>query len=145
MSKHERRNKAASVVTLGRQTSFSGRMKFRETLHVHGTIKGTIEGTGALIVDKDAVVNVDSISVSSLTVYGTVIGNVLAVDKVDMMSGAGVEGDVTAARLRIADGVLFEGKCNMTGTDKEVEIFSRPAEEIKAELLRTGTSLGKDD
>jgi cytoskeletal protein CcmA (bactofilin family) len=93
-----------------------------------------------LIVDKDAVVNVDSISVSSLTVYGTVIGNVQALDKVDMMSGAKVEGDVTAARLRIADGVLFEGKCNMTGTDKEVEIFSRPAEEIKAELLRTANA-----
>jgi cytoskeletal protein CcmA (bactofilin family) len=53
-----------------------------------------------------------------------------------MMSGAKVQGDVTAARLRIADGVLFEGQCSMTTVDKEVEIFSRPAEEIKAELLR---------
>jgi cytoskeletal protein CcmA (bactofilin family) len=47
-----------------------------------------------------------------------------------------VQGDVIAARLRIADGVLFEGQCSMTSVDKEVEIFSRPIEEIKAELLR---------
>jgi cytoskeletal protein CcmA (bactofilin family) len=58
------------------------------------------------------------------------------VDKVDMLSGAEVHGDVTAARLRIADGVLFDGQCSMTAVDKEVEIFSRPTEEIKAELQK---------
>ena len=138
MSKQEVKNKEASVVILGKQTSFNGSLKFSEILHVQGTVRGTVEATGALIVDKDAVVDADRISVSSLTVYGTVVGDIHAVDKVDMMSGARVQGDITTARLRIADGVLFEGKCNMTGTDKEPEIFSRPAEEIKAELLRTG-------
>jgi cytoskeletal protein CcmA (bactofilin family) len=48
-----------------------------------------------------------------------------------------VKGDLSAARLRIADGVLFEGQCSMAGLDKDVEIFSRPTEEIKAELQRT--------
>ena len=126
----------AAVVVLGKSTSFNGVLKFRETLRVQGKFRGTIEASGALIVDKDAVVEADHISVSSLTVYGTVIGAVHAQDKIDMMSGAEVHGDVSAARLRIADGVLFEGQCGMTGVDKEVEIFSRPTEEIKAELQR---------
>jgi len=132
----EEKKKNSVVVTLGKQTSFNGTLKFSETLRVQGTVRGTIEATGALIVDKEAVVDAGNISVTSLTVYGTVIGNINAVEKVDMMNGAQVRGDITTARLRIADGVLFEGKCNMTGTDKEVEIFSRPAAEIKAELLR---------
>ena len=138
MSKREEKKKEGAVVILGRETSFDGLMKFKETLRVQGTFKGTIEASGALIVDKDAVVNADRIDVSSLTVFGTVVGDVYALDKVDMKSGARVQGDVTAARLRIADGVLFEGQCSMTGTDKEVEIFSRPAAEIKAELARSG-------
>jgi cytoskeletal protein CcmA (bactofilin family) len=136
MPKQEARRKEGSVVTFGKQTSFNGQLKFRKTLLVQGKFKGTIEAAGALIVDKDAVVDADRITVSSLTVYGTVIGDIHAIDKVDMMSGAKVQGDVTAARLRIADGVLFEGQCSMTSVDKEVEIFSRPVEEIKAELLR---------
>jgi cytoskeletal protein CcmA (bactofilin family) len=123
-------------VVLGASTSFNGLLRFRETLRIQGKFKGAIEATGALIVDKGAVVEADHISVTSLTVYGTVIGAVHAVDKVDMLSGAELRGDVTAARLRIADGVLFEGQCSMTGVDKEVEIFSRPAGEIKAELQR---------
>jgi len=136
MSKQERKRKETPVVTLGKKTSFTGHIKFSKTLHVRGKFKGTIEATGALIVDKDAVVDADRIEVSSLTVYGTVIGDVVASDKVDMMSGSTVQGDVTAAKLRIADGVLFRGQCSMTGADAEPEIFSRPAGEIKAELAR---------
>ena len=136
--KQEARRKEVPLVTFGKQTNFTGNLKFRETLLVRGKFKGTIDAAGALIVDKDAVVDADRIVVSSLTVYGTVIGDIHAIDKVDMMSGAKVQGDITAARLRIADGVLFEGQCSMTSVDKEVEIFSRPVEEIKAELLRVG-------
>lgn len=139
MPKQDKKNSEGStMVILGKSTSFNGILKFHETLRVQGKFKGTIDASGALIVDKDAVVDADHITVSSLTVYGTVAGNVHAADKVDMMSGAQVRGDITAARLRIADGVLFEGQCSMTGVDKEVEIFSRPTEEIKAELQRSG-------
>ncbi|MDR1352509.1 MAG: polymer-forming cytoskeletal protein [Treponema sp.] len=125
-----------AVVVFGSGTRFDGLLRFKETLCIRGKFKGTIEATGALIVDKGAVVEADRISVSSLVVYGTVIGEVRAMDKVDMLSGAEVRGDVSAARLRIADGVLFEGQCAMIRGDKETEIFSRSTEEIKAELQR---------
>ncbi|GHV89568.1 cell division protein [Spirochaetia bacterium] len=137
MTKTEGKKKdAIAEVVLGQSTSFNGFLRFRETLRIQGKFRGTIEATGALIVDRGAVVEADHISVSSLTVYGTVVGAVNALDKVDMLSGAEVRGDVTAARLRIADGVLFEGQCSMTSMDREVDIFSRPTEEIKAELQR---------
>jgi cytoskeletal protein CcmA (bactofilin family) len=129
--------KDAGVVVLGKETDFSGILKFRETLRMQGKFRGTIDAQGALIVDKDAVVEADRISVSSLVIYGTVIGTVQALDMVDMLPGARLRGDITAARLRIADGVLFEGQCSMTGVDTEVEIFSRPTEDIKAELQRS--------
>jgi cytoskeletal protein CcmA (bactofilin family) len=135
----EEKKKESPVVTLGKETVFSGTLRFSETLRVKGKFKGTIDASGALIVDKEAEIDADRIIVSSLTVYGSVTGDVYAVDMVDMMGGAKVKGDVCAARLRIADGVLFEGQCSMTNVDKEVEIFSRPTEEIKAELLRMVT------
>jgi cytoskeletal protein CcmA (bactofilin family) len=123
-------------VIFGNTTSFNGLLRFKESLCIRGKFKGTIEASGDLVVDKGAVVEADRISVSSLIVYGTVVGAVQAVDKIDMFPGAEVRGDVSAARLRIADGVLFEGQCSMTGISKDVEIFSRPTEEIKAELQR---------
>ena len=138
MQKQEEKKKESPVVTLGKETCFFGVLKFHETLRMQGKFKGTTEASGDLIVDKEAEIDADRITVSSLTVYGSVTGNVYASDMVDMMGGAKVKGDVSATRLRIADGVLFEGDCSMTNVDKEVEIFSRPTEEIKAELLRSG-------
>jgi cytoskeletal protein CcmA (bactofilin family) len=136
MSKTDGKKKG-NIVIFGPSTSFNGFLRFKETLCIQGKFRGTIQAAGALIVDKGAVVEADHISVTSLIVYGTVIGAVHAQDKIDMFPGAEVRGDVSAARLRIADGVSFEGQCSMTGIDRDVEIFSRPTEEIKAELQRT--------
>jgi cytoskeletal protein CcmA (bactofilin family) len=134
------RRDAPAVTTFGAETEFRGVLKFREPLRIRGSFKGTIDATSALFVDKGAVVEADKISVTSLTVAGTVIGEVRAVDRIEMLSGAIVRGDVETARLRIADGVLFEGQCSMTGVDEDVEIFSRPTEEIKSELLRSSVA-----
>ena len=131
-----KKKEKGELVTLGKTTSFTGILKFDTTLKIQGSFRGTIEAAGELIIDKDAVVNADHVTVSSLTVYGSISGTVQAHDKVDMMSGARVHGDVSAARLRIADGVLFEGKCKMTSIDKDIEIFHRPVEEIRAQLQR---------
>ncbi|MDR0376813.1 MAG: polymer-forming cytoskeletal protein [Spirochaetaceae bacterium] len=138
MAKLERKRREGEAVVVFRpDTSFNGFLRFKEALCIQGKFRGTIEATGALIVDKGAVVEADHISVSSLIVYGTVIGEINAMDKVDMMSGAEVRGNISASRLRIAEGVLFEGQCGMIRVEKETEIFSRSTEEIKAELQRT--------
>ncbi|MCL2196335.1 MAG: polymer-forming cytoskeletal protein [Treponema sp.] len=132
-----KRKEKTEIVVLGKTTSFTGILKFATTLRIHGNFKGTIDASGDLIVDKEAVVDADHITVNSLTVFGHILGTVHALDKVDMMSGAKVQGDISAAKLRIADGVLFEGKCKMTNVEKDVEIFHRPTEEIKADLQRS--------
>ena len=138
MKTEGKRKPSSKVVVFGNTTSFTGVLNFREAVCIKGTFRGTIEASeGDLIVDKGAVVEANHISVSSLRVFGTVIGSVQAVDKIDLFPGAEVRGDLTAARLRIADGVLFEGQCSMAGINKDVEIFSRPTEEIKAELRRS--------
>jgi len=142
MSKRETKKKdKTEIIVLGKTTSFTGILKFAATLRIQGNFRGTIDASGDLIVDKEAVIDADHITVKSLTVYGNISGTVHAQDKVDMMSGARVQGDVSAARLRIADGVLFEGKCKMTNVEKDVEIFHRPTEEIKADLQRSNVRM----
>jgi len=136
----KKKDKTGEVV-LGRTTSFTGILKFETTLRIQGSFRGTIDAKGDLIVDKEAIVDADHITVNSLKVYGEVCGTVHALNKVDMMSGAKVRGDISAAKLRIADGVLFEGKCKMTNVEKDIEIFHRPTEEIKADLQRANARM----
>ena len=139
MPKREKKDKK-HIVVLGKTTSFTGLLKFKTTLKIQGNFRGTIDATGDLIIDKEAAIDTDHITVNSLTVFGHVIGAVNAADKVDMMTGAKVTGDVSAARIRIADGVIFEGRCKMTNVEKDIEIFHRPTEEIKADLQRSNAN-----
>ena len=135
MKEQDKQGEGETVTVFGPETSFEGVLRFKETLHIRGRFKGTIEATGALIVEKDAEVETDRISVASLVISGKVSGTINALDKVEMLTGSVVKGDVVTSRLRIADGVLFEGRCTMTGIDGDVEIFARPTAEIKKELL----------
>jgi cytoskeletal protein CcmA (bactofilin family) len=135
MKEQDNRAEGETVTVFGPETVFEGILKFKETLHIRGRFKGTIEATGALVVEKEAEVVTDRISVASLVIAGKVTGTINALDKVEMLTGSIVHGDVVTSRLRIADGVLFEGRCSMTGIDGDVEIFARPTQEIKKELL----------
>ena len=126
--------KEGALTVFGLETEFTGLLRFKEPLRLRGVFRGTVNATGSLYVDKGAVVEADLISVTSLTVAGTVIGSVVALDRIEMLPGAVVKGDIAAARLRIADGVVFEGQCRMTGISDNVSIFSRPSDEIKSEL-----------
>jgi cytoskeletal protein CcmA (bactofilin family) len=125
---------AEALVTFGETTKFVGVLRFKEKLCIRGQFFGTIEAGGDLIVDKGAVVEADYVNVRSLTVKGRLTATVRADDKVDFFTGSEIKGNVTAGRIRIADGVLFEGRCNMVKAQNEVEIFSRPIDEIKNEL-----------
>ncbi|GHU43710.1 hypothetical protein FACS1894190_14460 [Spirochaetia bacterium] len=131
------KEKQNPVVTFAENTVFRGVLHFKQTINIRGRFYGTIEAEGNLIVDKGATVEADHIYVDSLLVQGTVKAQVRANDKVDLMTGAQMHGDIEAGRLRIADGVLFEGQCIMTDSEKDVEIFSHTTDEIKAQLLRS--------
>jgi cytoskeletal protein CcmA (bactofilin family) len=127
---------AEKIVVLDSSTSFDGLLKFgMATLCIQGKFKGTIESSGFLIVDRGAVVDADHINVNSVSIYGSVTAAIHAKDKIDMLPGAEVKGDITAARLRIADGVLFEGQCSMVNPPDGMDIFAHTLDEIKETLI----------
>lgn len=117
--------------TLGKETDFSGVMRFTESLKIDGNFEGEIESTGFLYVEEGAVVRAD-IKVGSIVIGGTVHGNITARDKLEMLTTGQVFGNITTSKLKIADGVVFEGKCEMLKSPEEVEIFSASVEKLKA-------------
>lgn len=92
-------------------------------------IEGSIKVSGSLRIDGDveggAIVTSDNLSVggkgkirADLTVKqamisGTVEGKIRARDRVELLAGAHVRGDVYAQSFKIEDGVFFHGTCVM--------------------------------
>ena len=119
--------------TLGKETVFKGKMKFSDSLKIDGSFEGDIESPGFLYVEEGAVVKAD-IKVRAVIVGGIVRGNIDASEKLEMLSTGQVFGNIRTSKLRIADGVVFEGKCEMIKSDSEVDIFSDTVESLKEKV-----------
>jgi cytoskeletal protein CcmA (bactofilin family) len=118
------------TTTLGRETEFNGVMRFRDSLKIDGSFSGEIVSTGFLYVEQGASITAN-IRVGSVVVGGTVKGNIEATEKLEMLATGKVFGNIRTAKLKIADGVVFEGKCEMIKNPQAVNVFAGPVEQLK--------------
>jgi cytoskeletal protein CcmA (bactofilin family) len=118
------------TTTLGRETSFNGVLRFKESLKIDGTFEGEIESPGFLFIENGATVKAN-IKVGSVVVGGVVRGNIEASERLEMLTTGKVFGNIRTAKLNIADGVVFEGKCEMIKNPEKLDIFSAPVANIK--------------
>ncbi len=110
-----------AATTLGVETALSGTLRFKDSLRIKGSFEGEIDATGRLYVDAGATVTARRIRATSIVIGGTVRGDIEAADRLEMLPTAKVYGNIRAAKLRIADGVIFEGACEMV---RNPEAFS---------------------
>jgi cytoskeletal protein CcmA (bactofilin family) len=118
------------TTALGKETNFSGTMRFKDSLKINGKFKGNIISDGFLYIAEGAIVNAD-ICVGSVVIGGIVRGNVEAKKKLEILSTAQLFGNIKTAKLKIEDGVVFDGKCEMIKNADSIEIFSNNTQEIK--------------
>ncbi|MBN1524861.1 MAG: polymer-forming cytoskeletal protein [Spirochaetales bacterium] len=116
--------------TLGKNTKFNGVLRFKDSLKILGAFHGEIVSPGTLIIADGADIKAD-IRVGSIIVGGIVRGNIIAKDKLEMLGSGKVFGNIKTAKLIIADGVLFEGKCEMIKDPDTIDIFKENTEDIK--------------
>jgi len=105
------KNKKINTI-LGKGTYFNGELVFKESIKINGTFIGNINSNGLLIVGEGAHVKAD-VSAESIVVLGTIDGDVYADEKVEMMPSGRVYGNIKAKKIKISDGVIFNGSCEM--------------------------------
>jgi len=65
-----------------------------------------------LVIGEKATVKAN-IKASTVIIRGTVYGNIEAKDKIEIQTEGKLFGNIRTSKLIIADGVVFEGKCEM--------------------------------
>jgi cytoskeletal protein CcmA (bactofilin family) len=100
---------------IGKALRIEGRIVSQEHLTIDGQVEGTIEvGDHSLMIGAGAAVKADLIA-KTITVSGTVTGNVTASERVVLQPSASVDGDITTPRLSMADGAIVKGKVEARG------------------------------
>ncbi len=107
------------ATVFGKDTRFYGDLTFKKSLQINGTFEGEISSAGFLVIGEGAVVKAN-IRAKSVIVNGTVYGNIEAREKLEIQSKGKVYGNIRTAKLKIADGVIFQGTCEMIKPYEEI-------------------------
>jgi len=98
---------------LGAGTIIEGKLLFDSTVRIDGQLKGEVSSSKALIVGPEGVVDAE-FKVAALIVMGKVSGQINAKDRVEILAGGSITGDVKAPIFIIKEGGEFEGNCSMS-------------------------------
>ncbi len=101
-----------SSTVIGAGITIEGEIFADEEVVVQGVVRGKLSSKEAITVEHGALVEAD-VDGGSFAVSGTITGNISSTDRVDLLSGSRVVGNVRAGRITIADGAQFKGNVDM--------------------------------
>ena len=130
-------NEKRNITVFGEETEFDGVLEFSDRLVITGKFSGKINApSGDLEIAKNAACKVSTIDVNSIIVAGgDVQGDMNAAERVEICSGSKVSGNITTARIRIANNVEFSGDVNMLEKEPDVDLFSVASSEYKQAMI----------
>ncbi len=98
---------------VGNGTSVTGEATFKAMLRVDGHLSGRISsGSGTLIVGANGKVDAN-IEVAVAVIHGTINGDIIATQRLELGRAAKVNGNIQTPSLVIEQGGIFEGSCKM--------------------------------
>ena len=97
---------------LGKNSVLEGRLTFKGTFNLDCNFKGDISAPGTLIVGENGKID-SNIHVTSIICKGEILGNIIAEERVEILSSGKVYGDIWAPVVVVKKGAIFEGNCLM--------------------------------
>jgi len=129
----------AAETVVGTSVKLKGTLKSDGDITVDGSVNGEIKTKGTVTIGPNANI-IANVHAKNVNVAGTVQGNVVATDRLNVSESGRVYGDISANILSISAGALFSGKSTMAENIKEPEIeLTAEKEEIVEDVLEPAT------
>jgi cytoskeletal protein CcmA (bactofilin family) len=102
---------AAFESRIGKGTRISGKLNFRAPAKIDGEAEGEITGDDIFIA-QGAVVTA-RIAAARIVVAGTVNGEIIARERVELLPTARLQCTISTPKLVLNEGAQFDGECKM--------------------------------
>jgi len=130
---------------VGHGTTLTGETNFHAMLRVDGHLIGTVSSeNGTLIVGTNGQVDAN-VSVAAAMINGSVNGDIVASEKLQLGRTARVLGNIQAPRLIIEEGAILEGGCSMLRARETEEEAGAVEETYEEPDAATTSSAGMID
>ncbi len=124
----------STMAHIGKSVLIRGELSGSEDLFIDGQVEGTIElREHNLSVGPNGQVHAN-VKAKEVVILGTVKGDVLAADRLEIKKSGSLRGDLVAARVVIEDGAYFKGSIDI---QKGGETATKPAQPKKVETPRS--------
>jgi cytoskeletal protein CcmA (bactofilin family) len=128
---------------VGGGTVVTGEANFKAMMRVDGHLSGRVNSSsGTLIVGANGKVDAN-IEVAVAVIHGTINGDIIATQRLELGRAAKVNGNIQTPSLIIEQGAVFEGSCKMlqmatekAKKEKEVKAEDKPLDTSKMPTMR---------
>ncbi|QQS22883.1 polymer-forming cytoskeletal protein [bacterium] len=110
-------NNAAETI-VGPSVKIQGDLVSEGNIRIEGGVTGKVHTSQSVHIGEAAVISAD-VQAGNAIVAGQVSGNIKVSGNLILQSTARINGDIACGVLRVEDGALFSGKCNMKGASAE--------------------------
>ena len=93
---------------ISKDVEIEGTVTFGKALTVHGKIIGDVRASGVLTLGETGTIQ-GNITAASVSIHGSVNGNVTVQDRCELKGAARLIGDLEAPRLVMEEGATFAG------------------------------------
>ena len=112
--------KRGVVAFIGPGVEFKGEIHYEGSVQIDGKLEGEIHTNGTLLVGEGAVLNA-TVNAGSVFSKGKITGDIVAEDKVQLLSTAIMDGSLKTPQLAMEIGVVFNGNISMKSDSKMEE------------------------
>jgi len=120
--------------TVGRSLRITGELTGHEDITVDGNVEGKVSLPDHTLTIGEPGHIQGEVHAKSVIVVGSVVGNIVADDRVEVAPTGSVQGDICAPKVMLAEGARFKGKIDMPDDQisKTINTFDVPSDEEQA-------------
>ena len=110
----------AVINMIGAGTVITGDIQSKGDIRVDGTLKGSVNTSGKVVLGKDGVIEGDVVC-KDADVSGIIKAKISVAQLLSLKSTAKLNGDIITNRLSVEPGASFTGSCSMGAVIKEIK------------------------
>ena len=106
---------------IGEGTTLRGDFDLNGLLRIDGVFYGKVKTNGKVLIGKNGVAECE-IFAGTVVIGGKVKGEIIAMEKITLLSTGELMGNIKTPRLIIEEGVIFDGKCEIIEDNKKLNV-----------------------
>ena len=108
------------INTIGAGTTITGDVQSKGDIRIDGTLKGSVNTTGKVVLGKEGVIEGDVVC-NNADIAGVLKAKITTTELLSLKSTAKLKGDITTNKLSIEPGASFTGSCSMGAVIKDIK------------------------